>query len=273
MTDCEKCADAFASGAKFCPECGNAAKGCSKCGLTLSHGVKFCPDCGTSTIGAKPIASSYFGSERAEGARDTAAPATGKSREYAPPIDLHSSAFEAEVKDPTIKRLIVAIILGLVIIGVIIGGILLFAFRVSDTATATPAQRSQAESAPPEIQAKETGEDAEDSNQTYTAIISCGMSGFENINVLGCFTESHGIETELELKNGNEYGLYKVYQINSLGRTTDRGLEIKLHNHFQIKAQNASEHLILGLRIINEKDGSQVFAKQVSQYGAILVSN
>lgn len=52
-TDCEKCAEAFASGAKFCPECGSSTlKSCSKCGLTLLLSVKFCPKCGTSVAPA-----------------------------------------------------------------------------------------------------------------------------------------------------------------------------------------------------------------------------
>jgi hypothetical protein len=105
----------------------------------------------------------------------------------------------------------------------------------------------------------------------FTAVISCGMSGNQNLNVLGCFAGDPG--TEIELHNGDQYGLYKAYQIPQLGTMTDRGLEIKLQGSFQLVAQNSSRNLILGVRILADGTGQQVFAKQVSQFGTIDVSN
>ena len=111
----------------------------------------------------------------------------------------------------------------------------------------------------------------DDSNATYIAIISCGASGYTNLNALACFAGTPS--TEIELTNGDNYGLYKPYQINSLGTSTERGLEIHLQHHFSIKAQNSSTNLILGLRVVNEKTGQQLFGKQVTQFGVIDVSN
>lgn len=60
---CEKCAEAFAVGAKFCPECGCAAKVCSKCGITLSNEVKFCPKCGTPAINTQSASNTFVNSD------------------------------------------------------------------------------------------------------------------------------------------------------------------------------------------------------------------
>jgi hypothetical protein len=112
---------------------------------------------------------------------------------------------------------------------------------------------------------------ADASNTTYTAIISCGASGFSNINALACFAGEPS--TQIELTNGGNYGLYQSYQISSLGTTTARGLEIRLRHSFQLKAQNAAPHLILGVQIINNQTGEQMFGKQVAQFGVIDISN
>jgi RNA polymerase subunit RPABC4/transcription elongation factor Spt4 len=60
---CEKCAEAFVAGAKFCPECGCAAKVCSKCGITLSNEVKFCPKCGTPAINTQSASNTFVNSD------------------------------------------------------------------------------------------------------------------------------------------------------------------------------------------------------------------
>ena len=103
----------------------------------------------------------------------------------------------------------------------------------------------------------------------YTAVISCGKSEWENINSLACFAgSSSGAETELELRNGSDYGMYKVYEINQKFRQTSRGIEIPLRKIFSIKAQNSNRFLKLGIRIF-DRSGAVIFQQQVAQYGVI----
>ena len=45
----------------------------------------------------------------------------------------------------------------------------------------------------------------------FTATLTCGMRG-EHINILGCFSN-----TELEIQNGDDYRLYKIYEIHEAG--------------------------------------------------------
>jgi hypothetical protein len=107
---------------------------------------------------------------------------------------------------------------------------------------------------------------------TYTAIVTCSVNGM-NTAPIACFAGSQGSpDTELELRTASGYGLYKPYQLYSLGNTTGRGLEIPLGTHFELEAQNASENLVLGVNVVDEK-GKEVFEKQVARFGVINVKN
>ena len=77
----------------------------------------------------------------------------------------------------------------------------------------------------------------------YTAVITCGMNGFDNINLLACLGGDVG--TEIEINNGGDYGMYKVYNLPSDWQTTSRGVEIPLARNFSIKMQNSNENLII----------------------------
>ncbi|MEQ1883705.1 MAG: tetratricopeptide repeat protein [Bryobacteraceae bacterium] len=105
----------------------------------------------------------------------------------------------------------------------------------------------------------------------YEAILTCGMSGGAHLNIMACFTQMHGGGTDLELRNGDKYGLYKVYNLRSLGREDRDGLHIMLEPSFAIKAQNASDSLILGLVIKDSSNGKVVFQRQASQFSVIRV--
>ncbi len=104
----------------------------------------------------------------------------------------------------------------------------------------------------------------------YTAVLSCGMNGFENINLMACMSGRVG--TEIELNNNGDYGLYKVYNLPSDWQETDRGVEIPLAKSFSIKMQNSSESLIMGLRVF-DNNGNVLFEKQAARWGVITVSN
>ena len=107
----------------------------------------------------------------------------------------------------------------------------------------------------------------------YIAFITCGTQG-QHINVLACFAGAHGgVDTELELRNGKQYGLYKVYDISNLGEESRKGLAIKLSRSFQLTAQNASDILVLGVRIVDRATGRTLFEKQVGMFGVIKVRN
>ena len=104
----------------------------------------------------------------------------------------------------------------------------------------------------------------------YTAVMTCGMDGFDNINLMACLGGDVG--TEIEVKNGDSYGLYKVYNLPSEWQQTERGVEFPLARNFAISMQNSNESLIMGLRVFDNSD-NVMFQKQVGQYGVIKVSN
>lgn len=105
----------------------------------------------------------------------------------------------------------------------------------------------------------------------YYALITCGM-GWNHLNTLVCFSGEH-VGTEIEIRNGPEYGMYKVYDIFKLGRETGKGLEINLRQKFELKVQNADDSLILGVRVYERASGKMLFQKQVGKFGVIGVSN
>jgi hypothetical protein len=88
---------------------------------------------------------------------------------------------------------------------------------------------------------------------------------------LACFAGR--VDTEIELSNGRDYGLYKSYQISELGKEYRDGLHINLRSTFDFKAQNSSDDLILGAKVFSRASGEVLFQKQVSKYGVIRVSN
>lgn len=134
-----------------------------------------------------------------------------------------------------------------------------------------------AEEAAKAKKAEEERKQAEDAERAriakdypYYALITCEFSG-NHTNVLACFSGKP--DTEIELRNGQKYGLYKVYQFSSIGRDTQDGFVIDLSPSFALKAQNSHSTLILGVQIIDRKTGSVRFQKKVSKYGVISVGN
>ena len=109
----------------------------------------------------------------------------------------------------------------------------------------------------------------------YTATLTCGMGGGDHINIFGCFagSGSYGADTELEITNGQNYQMYKVYNLGQAGNEYRTGLEINLKESFKIYAQNSAEYLMLSLKIIDNATGATVFEDSASQYGVISISN
>ena len=91
------------------------------------------------------------------------------------------------------------------------------------------------------------------------------------MNILACFAGRTG--TEIELKNGSEYGLYKAHEIGRLGQETREGFIINLKSDFNLKAQNSHDTLVLGVKIIDRTTDGAVFEKQVARFGMISIKN
>ena len=102
------------------------------------------------------------------------------------------------------------------------------------------------------------------------ALITCSFSG-RHTNIYSCF--GGNVDTEIELTNGSQYGLYKLYQFNSIGKETGKGFVINLRSNFKLKVQNSGDSLVLGVKIINRRNDGVLFEKQVSRFGVISVKN
>ena len=109
----------------------------------------------------------------------------------------------------------------------------------------------------------------------YTATLTCGMGGGDHINIVACFvgSGSYGVDTELEITNGQNYQMYKPYNLTQAGSEYYSGFEIDLRDSFTIKAQNSSENLVLSLKIVDNATGTTLFQDSAAEYGVIYVSN
>ena len=105
----------------------------------------------------------------------------------------------------------------------------------------------------------------------YYVVVSCSF-GRNHLNIMACFSGTYS-NTEIELTNGRDYGLYQIHQISRLGKEYTDGLHINLRSSFEFKAQNSSENLILGAKVFSRASGDVLFEKQVSRFGTIMVSN
>jgi hypothetical protein len=229
---------------------------CPNCAQPIAVGSKFCTQCGT-----------------AIGIVSSPPPPLPPLRDAAskPPSNVTNP--QEPTSDGAIQRRVLSFLFGIVLGLLILVPLALYLLHLaepsnksnttSNAATGTNSTLQAASNAPPAI---------DTTNDTYTAYISCGMDGFENMNTLACFT-NHGTDTTLELHNGTAYGLYKVYDLNSIGANTPQGFTIRLQHSFALTAQNASDMLKLGVRIYNNRTRQQVFVKQVSEFGVINVSS
>ncbi len=100
----------------------------------------------------------------------------------------------------------------------------------------------------------------------FYAVITCG----QHFPVYGCFAGN--VNTELELRNGNEYKMYTVQDIMGIPQNQN-GIMFNLRNKFELKMQNSSDNLILNLKIYNRANNSISFEKSASRFGVIRVSN
>lgn len=108
----------------------------------------------------------------------------------------------------------------------------------------------------------------------FEAVISCGFNSAAHVSVVACFAASNAAgSTALELRNGEDYGLYQAGELNRLGREiTGEGLVIPLRSRFSLVAQNSSENLVLTVRLRETLSGKEVFVKSAMQYQSIRVN-
>jgi hypothetical protein len=105
----------------------------------------------------------------------------------------------------------------------------------------------------------------------YLGLLSCSING-QKTNLQACLSSS-GIETEVELRNGSEYRMYKIYDINQIGNWDGSDMRIDLRKNFELKAQNADKSLILTLIVQDRSSGKLLFQKSAAMFGVINVKN
>jgi hypothetical protein len=111
-----------------------------------------------------------------------------------------------------------------------------------------------------------------DSEFPYEAVISCGAQQ-RHLAILPCFAGgSAGVNTQLELRTPDQYGLYQATDLYRLGREIPgEGFKIPLKRPFSLRAQNADENLLLTITIIEKASGRVLFIKSAAQFETIVV--
>lgn len=105
----------------------------------------------------------------------------------------------------------------------------------------------------------------------YVAQLRCRI-GTQTINLITCLTDG-GVDTEIELRNGSDYRMYKFHEAQSLGNWSNDGVAINLRPAFAIKAQNASSNAVLDLVILDRASGKVKFQKSAAKFGVVAVQN
>jgi hypothetical protein len=120
-------------------------------------------------------------------------------------------------------------------------------------------------------QAQAASEKKKAADFPYVAYISC-MVGTQKTRVQACMS-SRSVQTEIELKNGSEYRMYKMFEIENIGNWNGEELVVDLRSNFELKAQNADDTLTLNVVIKNRATGAVVFQKSAAKFGVIAIKN
>lgn len=102
----------------------------------------------------------------------------------------------------------------------------------------------------------------------YKAVIRCGQAW---MNADMCL-----IRSVIELKNGNDYGMFKHLDIvtgRGPGKQTRDGYVIELRQTFELALQNSSEHELLNVKVFDQASGAKLFEKSATQFDYIYVKN
>ena len=120
-------------------------------------------------------------------------------------------------------------------------------------------------------QAQSAAEKKKAADFPFVAYISC-MVGTQKTRIQACMS-SRSVQTEIELKNGSEYRMYKMFEVDNIGHWNGEELVVDLRSSFELKAQNADETLTLNVVIKNRATGATVFQKSAAKFGVIAIKN
>lgn len=107
----------------------------------------------------------------------------------------------------------------------------------------------------------------------FEAVFSCAL-GNTRLVLHACFISSRGsLQTDLELRNGDQYGRYRIHHLERLGRE-ERGVGfvIPLRSKFDLKVQNASDEFFLNLKIRETASGKVLYERSAGKFGVIRVA-
>jgi hypothetical protein len=105
----------------------------------------------------------------------------------------------------------------------------------------------------------------------FVARITCTV-GQTGAPIQACMSDD-GLTTELELRNGGDYRMYKIHDVAQAGRQGSGTFEIDLRRSFELKVQNASDTLLLTLVVVGRTDGREIYRRSVARFGVLAVRN
>lgn len=105
----------------------------------------------------------------------------------------------------------------------------------------------------------------------FVARITCSI-GQTGAPIQACMSQD-GVTTELELRNGDDYRMYKIHDVAQAGRQVAGGFEIDLRRSYELKIQNASESLLLTLVVAGRADGRELYRRSTARFGVLAVRN
>ena len=105
----------------------------------------------------------------------------------------------------------------------------------------------------------------------YVMTLRCRV-GNDHIGLEPCL-RSDGVNTELELRNGGDYRMYKVHDVQSLGSHNPGGLEVNLRAKFTLKVQNASNTAVLDVIIKERASGAVKYQQSGGHFKVVAVQN
>jgi hypothetical protein len=141
----------------------------------------------------------------------------------------------------------------------------------ADSKNMTPAEQRKVRLAQQEAEAQRQAQQYA-KEFPYKLVVTCEIQG-QNIGIEPCFIGSrHGINTQLEIRNGNEYGMYQPWDLQRLGDSRGEGLVIQLREKFTVKGQNSSNTLLLTFKVFDTATGGLLFIESAPFYRTIAVS-
>jgi hypothetical protein len=105
----------------------------------------------------------------------------------------------------------------------------------------------------------------------FVARITCTV-GQSGAPIQACLSDG-GLTTEFELRNGDDYRMYRIHDVAQAGRQGSGTFEIDLRRSFDLKIQNASDTLFLTLVVAARTDGREIYRRSVARFGVLAVRN